>query len=79
MQTQVHAPDGLRYRKKNLMIDPIAISIAEAGRMAGLGRTSIYAAIQRGQLKTRHFGRRTLIEVDSIRAFLASLPETKSA
>ena len=61
------------------MTDPLAVSVNEAARMAGIGRTSLYSAIQNGQLKTRHFGRRTLIEVDSIRAFLASLPLNKLA
>ena len=61
------------------MTQPIAVSVSEAARMAGLGRTSLYAAISSGALKTRHYGRRTLIEVDSIRQFLASLPQTKLA
>ena len=59
------------------MTEPFAVSVNEAARLAGLGRTSLYAAIQSGALKTRHYGRRTLIEVESIRLFLATLPETK--
>jgi hypothetical protein len=59
------------------MTEPIAVSVSEAALMAGLGRTSLYAAISSGALKTRHYGRRTLIEVASIHEFLASLPQSK--
>jgi hypothetical protein len=55
-------------------IYPLAISIADAVRMVGLGRTSLYAAIGSGKLRTRLAGRRRLIEVAELRQFVASLP-----
>ncbi len=55
---------------------PFAISIAEAVRMASLGRTSLYAAIASGRLKTRKAGRRTLIETAALRQFIEALPES---
>ena len=58
---------------------PICVSIAEAAKLAGLGRTSLYAAINAGKLKTRRYGRRVLVETDSIRSFIANLPETTLA
>ena len=58
---------------------PICVSIAEAAKLAGLGRTSLYVAIGEGKIKTRRFCRRVLIETDSIRSFIANLPETKLA
>ena len=58
------------------MIDttPLAVSIAEAVRMVGLGRTSLYAAIAAGKLKTRKAGRRTLVEIVALRQFIEALP-----
>ena len=53
---------------------PLAVSISEAARIIGLGRTSIYAAISSGQLKTRKAGRRTLVETAQLRQFLDALP-----
>lgn len=57
---------------------PLAVSIAEAVKMIGLGRTSIYAAIAAGKLKTRKSGRRTIIETTALRQFIDELPESGS-
>ena len=57
---------------------PLAVSISEAVRIVGLGRTSLYAAIAAGTLKTRKAGRRTLIETSELTRFLASLPTSGS-
>ncbi len=57
---------------------PLAVSIAEAVRMVGLGRTSLYAAIAAGKLKTRKSGRRTLVETAALRQFLETLPSSGS-
>jgi excisionase family DNA binding protein len=54
-----------------------AISIVEAARRSGLGRSTIYTAIARGELKVRKAGRRSLILVDDLHAWLAALPEGK--
>lgn len=59
-------------------IIPFAVSIADAVRMVGLGRTSLYAAIATGKLKTRKSGRRTLVETTALREFLEALPEAAS-
>jgi hypothetical protein len=42
---------------------------------AGLGRTTIFAAIAAGRLRARKIGARTLILDEDGREFLASLPE----
>ena len=55
-------------------LGPFVLSVAEAARYASLGRTSLYAAIASGMLKTRKAGRRTLIEVTELRRFNESLP-----
>lgn len=57
---------------------PYAVSIADAVKIVGLGRTSLYAAIAAGKLKTRKSGRRTLIETAALRQFIETLPETAS-
>lgn len=57
---------------------PYAVSIADAVKIVGLGRTSLYAAIAAGKLKTRKSGRRTLIETAALRQFIEALPETAS-
>ena len=59
---------------------PLAVSVAEAARSAGIGRTSLYAAIATGQLKTRKYGRRTLIEIQvtpRIRFVIAESEQTQ--
>jgi hypothetical protein len=59
-------------------IIPFAVSIADAVRMVGLGRTSLYAAIAAGKLKTRKSGRRTLVETSALRKFVEELPVARS-
>lgn len=53
---------------------PLAVSIPDAIKASGLSRTSIYSALKRGDLSARKAGRRTLIPMDDLQAFLASLP-----
>jgi excisionase family DNA binding protein len=50
------------------------LSIPEACRVAGIGRTKIYEAIASGTLTARKFGKRTLVLRADLQAFLASLP-----
>jgi excisionase family DNA binding protein len=56
------------------MTEPTALaySIKEACSLSSLGRTSIYAAIARGDLKTKKIGRRTLIAAVDLKAWLDS-------
>ena len=49
------------------MVDAIATSINEAAKALSVGRTTIYALIKLGRLKTIKLGRRTLITADSVR------------
>ena len=55
----------------------LAISILEAAKRAGVSRSSIYQAIDRGELKLKKHGRRSLILVDDLKAFISALPEAK--
>ncbi|MCZ8314130.1 helix-turn-helix domain-containing protein [Phreatobacter sp.] len=52
----------------------VALSPHEAARLAGCGRTTLYAAIASGSLKARKLGRRTLIRRDDLLAWLDRLP-----
>ena len=51
---------------------PLAVSPADAARLAGLGRTTIYAAIGSGALASLKVGKRRLVMVDDLRAWLAA-------
>lgn len=53
-------------------MEPLAISIGDATKVLGLGRTSIYAMIGDGRLETFKLGRRTLIKTASIRRLVDS-------
>ena len=55
----------------NSPLPPIAVSPDEAARLAGIGRTRLYAALSRGDLKSLKIGTRRLILVQSIHEWLA--------
>jgi excisionase family DNA binding protein len=55
-------------------VEPYAISILEAVRLSGIGRTSIYQAIGRGELPIRKSGRRSLILMADLHRWLSELP-----
>ena len=61
-------------RKSNTIITTdakvLAVSPAEAGRLAGVGRTTIYHAISCGDLKSLKIGARRLVTVDALRQWL---------
>jgi excisionase family DNA binding protein len=48
-------------------VEPLAVSVNDAARVLGLGRTSIYAMIGDGRLEIFKLGRRTLVKTASIR------------
>lgn len=51
----------------------IAMTIDEAMRASGIGRTRIYELMGRGEIAARKCGSRTLILGDSLRAYIANL------
>ena len=53
--------------------DRIAVSPAEAARLAGIGRTKIYEALNTGALTSFKIGARRLIRVSEIDAWLRRL------
>ncbi|WP_411890280.1 helix-turn-helix domain-containing protein [Yoonia sp. SDW83-1] len=50
---------------------PIAVSPDETARLAGLGRTALYATLAKGDLPSTKIGTRRLVRVDAIREWLA--------
>lgn len=57
----------------------LALSVPEAMKAIGLGRTAFYAAIKSGALPARKAGRRTIVLTSDIRSFLENLPRLGEA
>lgn len=55
------------------------VSIGEAVRLFGIGRTKLYELIHSGDIEAVKLGRRTLIRAHSARAFIDSLPRVGRA
>jgi hypothetical protein len=59
-------------------LTPLAVSVAEAQRiLGGISRTAVYELARDGQLKKIRIGRRGLITVASISAFVDRLAQTQ--
>ena len=57
---------------------PLAVTIAEAVKISGLGRSSLYKLFNSGTLSPRKYGKRTLIIVDELEKVLGNLPTESS-
>jgi excisionase family DNA binding protein len=55
-------------------IVPMVVSIADAVRACGLGKSFLYREISAGRLRVRKAGRRTLLEMEELQRFIKSLP-----
>jgi excisionase family DNA binding protein len=53
-------------------MEPLALSINDAAKALGLGRTSIYAMIADGRLDAFRLGRRRLVRLESIKRLVAA-------
>ena len=51
-------------------IQVLAVSPNEAARLCSIGRTSLYAAIAKGELRSLKIGTRRLITIDALRNWL---------
>ena len=54
--------------------ETLAMSVADAVRYSGIGRTSLYELMGAGKIEHRKAGSRTLILAESLRSYIASLP-----
>ena len=61
---------GRTMNDHNTVADRLAVSPAEAARLAGVGRTTIYEAIGSGALRSLKIGKRRLILIVSLRDWL---------
>jgi excisionase family DNA binding protein len=50
----------------------VTITIEQAAQVLGLGRTAAYDAARRGELPTRRLGRRLLVPVPALLAWLGA-------
>ena len=55
-----------------MTMEPLTISVVDAAKMLGVGRTLIYAMISNGRLATVKLGRRTLITTASMHQLVAN-------
>lgn len=51
-------------------MDVLAVSVNEAARIIGVGRTSIYSMIRDGRIETLKIGRRTVVKTSSLRRII---------
>jgi excisionase family DNA binding protein len=56
----------------------LAYGVSEAATVAALGRSTVYAAIRRGELTARKAGRRTVVLAADLEAWLKALPPIKT-
>ena len=61
---------GRTINDHNPVADRLAVSPAEAARLAGIGRTTVYEAIGSGALRSLKIGKRRLILIVSLRDWL---------
>jgi excisionase family DNA binding protein len=61
------------------MPDRISYSVNEAAKAAGIGLTKLREEIREKRLVARKLGKRTLINVEDLNAWAASLPRVDSA
>jgi len=51
-------------------VEPIAVAIPEATRVAGVSRSSLYPAIMAGEIESAVIGRRRVVILASLRAWI---------
>lgn len=59
--------------------EPLALMPKPAAHYIGISLASLYNEIRAGRITARKFGRRTLINVDDLKAWLVALPEKEAA
>lgn len=62
-----------------MMHDNPTLSVAQAVRILGIGRSTFYALIKEGRLPVRKLGKRTLILRADLDRFIQALPEKSAA
>jgi len=78
---QVHALDQLdlpfdveaQPSSAAAAVERLLITVAEAGRMLGVGRTTAYELVRAGELDVVHIGRAARVPVESVHAYVERL------
>ncbi len=55
--------------------EPLALSVTQAARCLSVGRTFLYSLIRSKKIRAVRSGRRTLIPLEELKSFVATLPE----
>ena len=56
----------------------LSFSIEEASEFLGIGRTKLYEAINKGKLRAKKYGKRTILLKDDLDDFLINLEDYRS-
>ena len=56
----------------------LLVTVADAGRMLGVGRTTAYELVRAGELDVVHIGRAARVPVDSVHAYVERLRQSHS-
>lgn len=65
-----HAVDDAAVR---LAMTPILVTVAEAGALLGVGRTTAYELVAAGELEVVHIGRSSRVPIESVHAYVRRL------
>jgi excisionase family DNA binding protein len=66
------ATAGADTGPEKMDIKPLALTVAEALKATGLGRTKFYELVNEGRIKTISLGRRRLVVYASLEALVSS-------
>jgi excisionase family DNA binding protein len=58
---------------RNTQPEPLSVDISEACRLIGLGRSKLYELLTAGEIQSVKVGKRRLVPMASLRAWLARL------
>lgn len=61
------------------MAESIALTFAEAGAAVGVSDRTIRRAVEAGDLPVRYIGRRPVVLVDDLKAWVENAPSERSA
>ena len=61
------------------MVAPILISVADACRALGIGKSSFYEAVSRGEIALKKFGKKSLVAQADLVAWADRLPNSSEA
>jgi len=62
------------HRTDTEILEPLVVSLQEAERITGHGKTRLYEELAKGSITAKKSGTRTLIVLDSLRKYIEALP-----